>query len=173
MIDIANKVKRTVHLSALEFNSDACCWQWLIRIFFSLLSTINTCQPVKPPIWWRVQSRWWQLCRCRKTHSWTSCLCVESPWRGGSPSPKDTHTHIGRDVLVFSSAFLSLLQYEVLSGISSEWFYLDHLLCDLPGLVNIQGNLGIPHHRIKRSALAQAGGRERGGKGTHTRPRFH
>lgn len=78
--------------------------------------------------------------------------------------PLRIHTHIGRDVLVFSSVFLSLLQYEVLSGISGEWFYLDHLLCDLPGLVNIQGNLGIPHHRIKSSALAQAGGRERGEK---------
>lgn len=77
--------------------------------------------------------------------------------------PLRIHTHIGRGVLVFSSVFLCLLQYEVLSGISGEWFYLDHLLCDLPGLVNVQGNLGIPHHRIKCSALAQAGGGVGGG----------
>lgn len=43
---------------------------------------------------------------------------------------------------------------------AAELFYLDHLLCDLSGLVNIQHDLGIAHHRIKRPAFTQAEGRE-------------
>lgn len=37
--------------------------------------------------------------------------------------------------------------------------YLDHLLCDLSGLVNVQDNLGIPHHRVQRPTFTQAGRR--------------
>lgn len=50
---------------------------------------------------------------------------------------------------------------EVFWEINVELFYLDHLLCDLSGLVNIQNNLGIPHHRIKCPSFTQT---ERGGK---------
>lgn len=50
---------------------------------------------------------------------------------------------------------------EMFWGISIELFYLDHLLCNLSGLVNIQDNLGIPHHRIKCSAFTQAESREK------------
>lgn len=46
-------------------------------------------------------------------------------------------------------------------GISIELFYLDHLLRNLSGLVNIQDNLGIPHHRIECSAFTQAESREK------------
>lgn len=50
---------------------------------------------------------------------------------------------------------------EVFLEISIELFYLDHLLCNLSGLVNIQYNLGIPHHRIKCSAFTQTESRKK------------
>lgn len=124
------------------------------------LLNIITCQPAEPQIWWRVRSRWWRLCRCRRTRSWTSCLCVRSLLRGGSPSPEDTHTQ--KEMWLFCN--INLQRWGVQEEVSAELFYLDHLLCDLSGLVNVQHDLGVPHHRIKCPAFTQTerqGGKEK------------
>lgn len=49
---------------------------------------------------------------------------------------------------------------DMLWEIDADLFYLHHLLCNLSCLVNIQDNLGIPHHRVKCPAFTQA---DRGG----------
>jgi len=102
------KDRKFLQNKTLHMNSTS--WVWMPCVFESLswkmteekqvcirwntkgnkVRNIITCQPATPPIWWRVQSPWWRFCRCHKTRSWTSCLCVESLWRAGSPSPEDT-----------------------------------------------------------------------------------
>lgn len=41
-------------------------------------------------------------------------------------------------------------------GITSP--YLNDLLCYLPGLVDVQGDLGVPHKGVQRPSFAEAAG---------------
>lgn len=54
---------------------------------------------------------------------------------------------------------LMTLCYETVGALGS-YHYLDDFLSDLPGLVDVQWVLGVPHDGVERPAFAEAGVQE-------------